>query len=214
MKIFTSSLFHISAISILALFSSCSSDKNNSNYSSSIASNATHAAITNEDMKFLLEAQNISIYNTYVAREGLVRSTAVETSAMAQEMLSSGERMIDAISKVATRYTLTLPTDITDAQKSTWRNLVKQKGWNFDKTFSVISKENAEKSEGVFTQAIATCKDETVKKIAQQGLAELKIRQDLLLAQQEKIKERVGDTDGTLLSDKLTTSLALEKQKK
>jgi predicted outer membrane protein len=214
MKLSTSAALLIIVTSFNALLVSCSTDKRSGTYSAAITPEARHAAISNEDMKFLFEAENMCIYNKHVAREALIRSTAIESSAIAQEMIASSERISQAIAKVAEEYTINLPSDITEEQKTSWRTLVKQKGWNFDKKFFEITEQHTNKAQAFYTLALNTCKDEAVKTIAQQGLAELKARQDLLAAQQGKMIERIGDTDSSFIDMKVTASLALDKHKK
>lgn len=210
MKFFTLRFIAI-AISLSIVAVSCE-EQQGTNYSAGLTTNTT-TNISDEDIRFLFAAHNMALYNKFLASEAEIRSTATESFSMATVLVESNERLDEAISGIARQYNLSLPTDITEEQKATWKEMIKQKGWKFDKQFSSTIEDNLKITYQLFTNAVSSCKEQAVKSIAEKGINELKQHGQLILAQQEKIKERTGDTENDLL-DVSKRTMAFEKPKK
>jgi hypothetical protein len=163
----------------------CTESKNSKSYNASIASTGK-VSLPQEEARFLFTVHNLALFNTHLATEAQIRSTSLESVALAENILHTNNKMIADISSVAEEYGLELPADITDAQKMEWREVVKQKGWAFDKKFALVMEENLKSLHKLVKDASTTLKNEAIAKLSSDALTALKTQGELAIVQQEK----------------------------
>lgn len=175
-------------------FYACTESKDKKSYNASIASTSA-TTLPQEETRFLFTLHNMGLYNLQLATEAHIRSTSVESVTLAESILNSNNKMTAAISAIANEYDLDLPADITEQQKMEWKEVVKQKGWAFDKKFAAVMEANLKSLYTLMNDASKYFNDPAIKKLASESLGSLQIQGTLAIAQQEKIKERTGRTD-------------------
>ena len=196
-KIFTlkHSLFTFLCFSLLLATISCNDAKPKKAYAASLSGSEKTVALPQDDLKFLYDAYTLNLFNIKIAEEAMIRSTATESSALAEASAASAKKTNEGFSNLAIQYNLTLPPDINAEQKDAWKQLVKQKGWNFDKEYAVMAEKYLKAAEALFSNGTKSCKVKTLVSLATQGAADVKNQSALSVAQLEKIKERTTTSE-------------------
>lgn len=183
-------LFALCALSI-ALFSSCSQIANtNKQYTASITNEEVAKPFTDSDLKLLYSAYNLANFHLQIATEALYRSTAQESRQLATNIQQTSKSITEDIEAIANQYELILPHDMSLQQKEDWTNMVKAKGWNFDKKFAEVANDAITVNETFYTKFEKVVKDDALKSIAKKALNNVSEQNNLMIAQQEKVTER------------------------
>jgi hypothetical protein len=101
--------------------------------------------------------------------------------------------------EIAEEHGFTLFKDLTDEQKLVWKQLVKEKGWNFDKKFNEILQQIKKEEQVLLDEVQKSNSTETIKLLAHKSQTELQLHDVLKQTLQQKIDEKtmiaVSDED-------------------
>jgi len=183
----------IVAAGVLLLFSPSCTNNTSSNekiYASSIAGSSATKKLTENDFRFLVKAHSTGLFKIDLANEASVRSTSLEAIQFASAIKSFYTKFNYEIEDIAVKHDFVLPMDITDDEKLVWKELVKEKGWEFDKKFREIF-ERYHSEEVVFFEAAAVnTVDKHVALLATKAQPEIKFHEKLSNVLCEKIEAR------------------------
>jgi predicted outer membrane protein len=180
-------------------FFSCSSTTNEKVYSASITSDNKTAKLPENDVRFLVKAYSLGLLKINLANEAQIRSTSAESSQLARALSGFHSDLNNKIEKIADDHGVTLPMDLTDDQKLVWKQLVKEKGWNFDKKFDEMLEQLKGEETALFQQGLKSSSDKSIKLLAQKSQPEFQLHEALRQTLVDKIDEKtmvaVSDED-------------------
>jgi predicted outer membrane protein len=172
------------------LLLSCSSSTNEKVYSASIGSTKKTTKLPENDLKFLVNAYSLGLLKINLANEAQIRSTSAESNQLARALTAFHSDFNTKIEKIAEAHGFTLPMDLTDDQKLVWKQLVKEKGWNFDKKFNALLEQLKAEEAAMFEQALKHSSDKDIKLLAQKSQPEFQLHETLKQTLVEKIDEK------------------------
>ena len=122
------------------------------------------AQVDKQDIFLISSLYQESLLSLRLAEEALTRSTYIETKNLANNVKSSHATIKIDLESFAGRKGIDLPLDITANQLNLWRELVRNKGVDFDKKFLQILT-NSNTSEHQTIEKITTsAKDPDLRK--------------------------------------------------
>ncbi|HEX8331417.1 MAG TPA: DUF4142 domain-containing protein [Segetibacter sp.] len=172
------------------LLLSCSSTTNDKVYSASITGNGKTVKLPENDVRFLVKAYSLGLLKINLANEAQIRSTSAESTQLARALSGFHSDLNNKIEKIADAHGFTLPMDLTDDQKLVWKQLVKQKGWNFDKKFNELLGQLQGEETTLFEQALKNSSDKSIKLVVQKSQSEFRLHETLKQTLFEKIDEK------------------------
>jgi predicted outer membrane protein len=194
-KFTTSAQAFVLSFCMLVLFS-CSSNNNEKIkndekiYSASIAGNDKKIKLSENDLRFLVEAYSLGLLKISLANEAQIRSTSAESNQLGRAVSSFHTQLNSQIEEIADEHGFTLPMDLTNDQKLVWKKLIKEKGWNFDKMFSILLEQIKQEEAALFELATKNSTDKDITALAQKSQPELQLHETLKQTLVQKIDER------------------------
>jgi predicted outer membrane protein len=159
-------------------------------YSAGITAKQKTAKISEDDVRFLVKAYSLSLLKINLANEAQIRSTSAESSQLGRALSGFYTDLNIKIEKIADAHGFTLPMDLTDDQKLVWKQLVKEKGWNFDKKFDAILEQLKGDETALFEQALKNSSDKSIKLLAERSKPEFQLHETLKQTLVHKIGEK------------------------
>jgi predicted outer membrane protein len=161
-----------------------------SNNNSTKNNEVTHQLVNKNDESFLFQAYEAALYAMEISKEGTMRSTSIETKTLAENVLMNNKKIADQLGEIAGKKAIELPLDMNSTQLKKWRELVKEKGWDFDKKFIELAIEHTKNSKTLLADISQRVKDADIKKVAQNILSSLDNQYSIALKTKEIITNR------------------------
>ncbi len=187
MKTFTLRL--VIAFSITIIFIGCNSPTKEKFYASSLSGNKEKPKLLENDLRFYINTYTTGLFKINLANEAQIRGNSTETIQLAKAITDFHTHQNLQIEKIAENNMFLLPLDLTEDQKLIWKQLVKEKGWSFDKRFSDLL-EQFDTEAVVHEQAIKNSTNRDIKLLAQKTLVQLNHHEKLRQVLIEKIEEK------------------------
>ena len=112
------------------------------------------------------------------------------------------------IEDIAVTHDFVLPMDITDDEKMVWKELVKEKGWKFDKKLREVFERYRNDDVFLFENAALNVVDKDVNLIAIKAQPKLKLHDKLRHELCEKVEEKT-----MIVPDKEVITMAPKRSK-
>lgn len=164
--------------------------QNSKAYTAAFASEEPKRVLQESDEKFLMDAYLQEHFILQMATEALYRSTAPETVNLAKEMVNVSQNNKARLSAIADDFQLDVASDMMPEQKQVWKELVKKKGWEFDKHFSDATEQLSASTNKLYSNAESQLQNEELKIIANERIASLQQQTALATIQKEKVIAR------------------------
>jgi predicted outer membrane protein len=158
----------------------------------SLPVNSSNAApkqtVSNYDKESISSIYEDCIYTIRLAEEAILRGTSVDTKTFASNLLGDYKQMIGRIEDIARTKSIELPLDMRDKQLKKWREMVKEKGWDFDKKFIALVMDENNQTQALIKNISTAAGDGDIRETAVNILSYT--NQDLAKQVQETIKSR------------------------
>ncbi len=122
--------------------------------------------ITQYDANSMFSAFESTIYAIELAEEGIMRSTGIETKTLADNILVTNKKIAGQLQEIAGKKGVELPFDMNSSHLKKWRELVKEKGWKFDKKLVELAIEHSQNAKVLFSDIKRQAKDADIRKVA------------------------------------------------
>ncbi|NDP28835.1 MAG: DUF4142 domain-containing protein [Flavobacterium sp.] len=116
-----------------------------------------------DDSSFLGEAAEIHIFEIEVGKLAQKKATNPEVKKYADMMVADHSKSLEELKAVASKKTISLPTDITEERREKYDELNKKMGAEFDKKYIDLMTEGHEKAVDKMTKISQQVSDEDVK---------------------------------------------------
>ena len=160
--------------------STANSNANNSNRAAT-APTATpvSAPARTDDRAFLTEVAQNGILEIALGRLALQKGKGADVKRFAQRVVTDHTKVGNEVKKIATAKNITLPTDMTDAQKSTVTRLTALSAAEFDREFMTLMSESHDRSVTKFQEISRNGTDAEIKAFATKTLPTLEEHQKM-----------------------------------
>jgi predicted outer membrane protein len=175
---------------------SCSNNKSEKStkqekiYSAAITGNGNKVKPSENDLRFLVDAYSLGLLKISLANEAQIRSTSAESNQLGRAVSAFHSQLNSEIEEIADEHGFTLPMDLTNDQKLVWKQLVKEKGWNFDKKFADLLEQIKQEETALFELATKNSTDKNIAVLAQKSQPELQLHETLKQTLGQKIDEK------------------------
>jgi len=123
-----------------------------------------------EGSKFLAQALQDSLAEIEACELALQKTSNDDVKAFSQHMIDQHSQMGQEIEKLASKKNAILPKNVSSEQQSTYQELSKLSGKEFDRKFMQHNLEDHQKDIQVFQQQAAQVSDADIKAFAEQGV--------------------------------------------
>ncbi len=188
------SFYHTRSAALVAVlfFMSCNNAPVNNMHSASLGSSGKKATPQPTDLKFMYDVYALGIYKIQLAQEAQIRSTSPQTIAIAKRVVDAHSNINATIGEITSPFNLAFRADITEGQKRTWKSLVMQKGWLFDKAFATVITNEALHERQLLQNEGGALNDEKLKMIATKYAGFLEDQVQLINALIPVIEKRIS----------------------
>ena len=147
----------------------------------------TTGAVSDDDREFFTKAAQGGIYEVKAAQLVVSKTQNQEVKAFAQRMIADHSKANDELKALAAKKSVTLPADVSDAQREDYDELVKLTGADLDKEYvsMMVADHNDDVDE--FSEQATEANDADLKAFAAKTLPVLQSHQ----AQIKDIKSRM-----------------------
>lgn len=151
------------------------------------STNTTAGAVSEDDREFFTKAAQGGIFEVKAAQLIAGKAQNQEVKAFAQRMIADHTKANDELKALAAKKGVTLPTDVSDAQREDYDELAKLSGADLDKEY--VSMMAADHNDDVdeFSEQATEANDADLKAFASKTLPVLQSHQ----AQIKEIKSRM-----------------------
>ncbi len=128
---------------------------------------------SSEANKFLAQAMQDSLAEIETCELALEKTSNDDIKAFSQHMIDQHSRMGREIEQLASRKQAELPKDISEEQRSTYEELSRLSGTEFDRKFIDHNVEDHEKDIRIFKEQAQQLSDKDLKEFAEKGARQL-----------------------------------------
>ncbi|HEX6729738.1 MAG TPA: DUF4142 domain-containing protein [Pyrinomonadaceae bacterium] len=182
-------MIFVTLIAIVCMAGCTPADNTNSSNLNTNNSNRTAAAPTTtpvtsaparrDDRAFAMEVAQNGIAEIALARLAAKNAQGADVKRFAQRVITDHTKVGNELKPIAAAKGITLPADMTDAQKATVSRLTALKGAEFDREFMTLMAENHDKSVTTFKEVARDGTDADIKAFAVKTLATLEEHQKM-----------------------------------
>jgi putative membrane protein len=172
-----------------ALFGcSTNSNTNTANISATNRSNtnATPAGLSSSDRDFMAEAATGGLMEVELGRLAAQKAQSADVKHFGQKMVDDHSKANEELKRLATAKGVTLPADLTDAQKEERDKLAKLSGAAFDNKYMELMVEDHDKDVNAFQDQANSASDPDLKGFAAKILPTLQEHQHMAHGIHEK----------------------------
>jgi putative membrane protein len=126
-----------------------------------------------DSTKFLAQAMQDSLAEIETCELALQKTSNDDIKAFSQHMIDQHSQMGREIEQLAGKKNATLPKDVSSEQKSTFEELSKLSGEEFDKKFLDHNVKDHEKDIRIFREQAEQANDSDIKAFAEKGVQQL-----------------------------------------
>lgn len=146
--------------------------------------------LSENDLQFLLKAYTLGLLKINLSNEAQIRSTSAESTQLGKSVSDFHSNLNNKIGEIASEHGFSLPMDLTDDQKLIWKELIKEKGWNFDKRFSDLMEHIKAEETALYFEATKNISDKDIRLLALKSQHEFQLHQSLNETLCQKIQEK------------------------
>ncbi|HYJ91930.1 MAG TPA: DUF4142 domain-containing protein, partial [Pyrinomonadaceae bacterium] len=158
------------------------------NSAANTISNATKSVTGGTDEDFMKDVANAGTDEIEFSKLASTKSTNADIKKFAQMMVADHTKAATELKALATKKSVTLPTDMDSSHKSELDSLKSKTGADFDKTYVDDMVSDHEKAVSDFQSKAKNASDPDVKAFAEKTLPTLQKHLDAIKAIQAKMK--------------------------
>jgi putative membrane protein len=142
-----------------------------------------------DDAEVMVEAYSNSLFEVNFSNQAKTSAVTQDVKDLAAMMSSAHEKLNGKMRDLAAQKQITLPSDLTNAQKNDLESAYKKEGINYDKHYADEMVDKHKKSIERYEKASQNCKDADIKALFASALPELRSHLEMAQAVKDKIKD-------------------------
>ncbi len=142
------------------------------------------------DAHKLMEASSGNVYESMLADTAYDKASMEEVRSLAENLKKMHLQMNSELLVLASQKQITIPADITMAQKRDMNRISKRKGLDFDKDFVKHLRNKHEDQIDFYIELMEETKDPEIKQFARHSLTQVQMHMEMIEACWDKIKNR------------------------
>jgi putative membrane protein len=177
-------------VALILCLASCSGKK--SDDSKAVAEEHNDAKFDKaeeKDAQFLVDASSINMEEIRLGELAQKNGTLADVKQLGKEMVNDHTKALAAVKELASKKSVTLPTDLPQDAEDSYKKLVDKRGADFDKEYCDMMVDGHKKAVDKFEKAAADGKDSDIRTWASSMLPSLRAHLDHAMVCQENCKK-------------------------